>query len=112
MLRLGGVFFNVATEAHDEIVYGARVGVFVQAPDVFQDGLARDGAAFAANQVAEQFRFHQGELDGGAVDAQFQRSEVNGLAVERENFGIHGNVCAGGVGVDSAILAIGRAPLR
>jgi hypothetical protein len=48
MLRLAGVSLDVAAEADYEIVYRARVGVFVQAPDIFEDGLARDGAAFTA----------------------------------------------------------------
>ena len=40
MLRLGGVNFQVAAEPHDEVVDGARVGVLVQIPDVFENGLA------------------------------------------------------------------------
>src|ERR1700728_3347868 len=111
MFGLGGVFFDVAAEADDEVVDGARVGVFMQAPDVFEDGLARDGAAFAANQVAQQLGFHERELDRGVVDAKFQRSEIYRLAVERKYFGIAGSVCAGGVGVCSGILTIGRAAL-
>src|SRR5439155_14728529 len=37
MARLGGIVFDIAPQADDEIVYGARVCVFVQAPDFFQN---------------------------------------------------------------------------
>ena len=77
-----GSFFDVAAQAHDEIVDGARVGVFVQAPDVFEDGFARNGAAVVPNQVAQQLGFHQSELDGVVLGAQFKVAEVDGLAVE------------------------------
>src|SRR5271154_1013627 len=69
---LGGILFDVAAEADDEIINGAGVGVFVQAPDIFEDGLARDGIAVAADQMAQKLGFHQGELDGRAVGVKLE----------------------------------------
>ena len=34
------------------------------------------------NEMAEQFRFHQSQLDGVSVDPQLQLSEIDGPAVE------------------------------
>src|SRR5271170_338007 len=109
MLGFGGVFFDVAAEADDEIVYGAGVGVFVKAPDVFEDGFAGDGAAFAADQVTQELGFHEGELDRFVVGAQLKRSEINGLAVEGKNFGIWGRVRGGASGSGGGFLSVGRA---
>ena len=109
MLGLGGVFFDVAAEADDEVVYGAGVGVFVEAPDVFEDGFAGDGAAFATDQVAQKLGFHERELDRGAVDAQFERAEVNRLAVEGKNFGIGRGICRGGARNRGHIFSIAGA---
>src|SRR5213076_2390902 len=45
MARLCRIVFDIAPQADDEIVYGARVRVFVQAPDFFQNRFAgHDGA--------------------------------------------------------------------
>src|SRR5271170_6286155 len=112
MPGLGGVFFDVAAEADDEIVYGAGVGVFVQAPDVFEDGFAGDGAAFAADQVTQELGFHEGELDRFVVGAQLKRSAINGLAVEGKNFGIERGVCGGGAGICGEFLSVGCAAFR
>src|SRR5271156_1050424 len=109
MLGLGGVFFDVAAEADDEIVYGAGVGVFVQAPDVFENGFAGDGAAFAADQVTQEFGFHEGELDRFVVGAQLKRSEINGLAVEGKNFGIGCGVCSGSCRTCAGFFPVGCA---
>src|SRR5271156_2229700 len=111
MLGLGGVFFDVAAEADDEIVYGAGVGVFVQAPDVFEDGFAGDGAAFAADQVTQELGFHEGELDRFVVGAQLKRSEINGLAVEGKNFGIWDRVRGGTSGSGGGFFPIAGAAL-
>ena len=70
MAGLGGVAFDVAAEANDEIVDGASVGVFVQIPDVVQDSFAGDGMTAVADQVAEKFGLHQGELKGLLADMQ------------------------------------------
>ena len=48
----GGVVFDVAAEADDEVVDGASVGVFVDAPHLFKDLFAGDDLAFAFGEVA------------------------------------------------------------
>ncbi len=39
VLGVGGVVFDVAAEADDEVVDGTGVGVFVDAPDLLEDAL-------------------------------------------------------------------------
>lgn len=87
---LGWIFFDVAAEADNKIVDGTSVGVFVQAPYVFEDGFARNGIAFIANEVTKEFGFHQGELDGGVVRAEFKIIEIDCFAIERKyiSFGV------------------------
>src|SRR5579883_984368 len=61
--RIGRVVFDIAPQADDEVVDSARVGIFLEVPDLFENRLARDHAPGAANQVPQQFRLHQRELD-------------------------------------------------
>ena len=51
MARTRGLVLDVLAQPHDEVVDGARVGVLVQAPDLFEQGLARDDLARAADEV-------------------------------------------------------------
>src|ERR1700677_387613 len=83
--RLGRIFFDVAAEADDKVVDGASVSVFVQPPNIFQDRFARDGIAFAADQMAQEFCFHQRELNRCTVGVKFEIVEVDGLAIEGED---------------------------
>ena len=80
--RLRGIVFNVAPQPHHKIVDGARVGVLVQAPDFFENLLARNHAPVIAHQMAQQFRFHQRQMNDIVGRAQFERAEVDGLAAE------------------------------
>src|SRR6266436_3001108 len=84
MPRLGGFVLDVATQAHDKVVDGAGVCVFVEVPDVLQDGLARDGSAAVAYQIAQQLCFHEGELEHLPAAAQLQVGEINGTVIEFE----------------------------
>ena len=86
MLRLARVFFEIAPEAHDEIINRPRIGVFVQSPDIPEDRAARYGATLVLDQVTQQLRFHQRQLDGAVLCTEFQRSKVDGLSIEAENF--------------------------
>src|SRR2546422_4421604 len=98
MARLGGIVFDIAPQADDEIVYGARVRVFVQAPDFFQNRFAGHDAAVVADEMAEKLGFHKSQVDGVAVDPQLKFAEVDGAAVEGENvisLGRRG-LCGGG----------------
>ena len=88
MARLGRIFFDVFAQAHDEIVDGARVGVFGKPPDVFENGFARDVAAFVVNQVTKQLRFHQRQPDRVALGAEFERAEVDCLSLEGNRFAL------------------------
>src|SRR5438874_10474816 len=96
--RLGGIVFDIAPQADDEIVYRARVCVFMQAPDFFQNRFAGYDAVVVADEMAEKFGFHKGEVDGVAVDPQLEFAEVDGAAVERENVISPGRrgLCGGG----------------
>ena len=61
---VGGIGFEVAAEADDEVVDGAGVGVFADVPDVFEDFFAGDNFIGAIDQVAEEVGFHEGEVGG------------------------------------------------
>jgi hypothetical protein len=43
VLWFGGIIFNIATQAHDEIIDRARIGIFLQVPDLLQNFFARHG---------------------------------------------------------------------
>src|ERR1700720_806071 len=85
MARLGGHALDVAAEAHDEIVDGASGRVFVEIPDILQDGFARNGLAAIADQVAQQLCFHQCELEYLASASQLKVREINRPIVELED---------------------------
>ena len=87
MAGLGGVAFDVAAETNDEIVDGAGVGVFVEIPDILKDCFAGDGFAGAADEVTEEFGFHERELESLLADFELKRFEVEGFPVEGEFFG-------------------------
>src|SRR5260370_3841608 len=78
VLGVGGVVFDVTAEADDEVVDGAGVGVFVDAPDLFEDLLAGDDLAFAFGEVAEEVGFHQSKVRGAVGGYQFERVEADG----------------------------------
>jgi len=80
--RVGGVVFDVAAEADDEVVDGAGVSVFVDAPDVFEDGFARDDLAGAVGEVAEEVCLHHGEVGGAMRSDELEGIEANGAVVE------------------------------
>src|ERR1700692_955713 len=82
--RFSGIIFDVAAQSHHEVVDGARVGVFVWTPDFFENLLAGNNAAIVANQMTKQFRLHQRQVNDIATGTQLQRSEIDGLAAERE----------------------------
>src|ERR1700693_1455070 len=56
--RTGRIVLDVAAQAHDEIVDGTRVRVFVQTPDFLEDRLARYHAPLIPDEMAKQLRFH------------------------------------------------------
>src|SRR2546427_13132704 len=98
MARLCRIVFDIAPQADDEIVYGWRVRVFVQAPDFFQNRFAGHDAAVVADEMAEKLGFHKGEVDAIAIDPQLKFAEVDVAAVEGENvisLGRRG-LCSGG----------------
>jgi hypothetical protein len=68
--RFGWVRLEIAAQADDEVVDRSRVGIFVDAPDVFEDLFARDDFAGVLDQIAEQVSLHQRQVDElvGRVD--------------------------------------------
>ncbi len=84
MAGMRGIVFDITPQAHDEVVDGARVGVFAQAPHFLQHALAGDGFAFVIDQKAQDAGFHQRERIDLAAGMHFQKIEVNGLLAECE----------------------------
>src|SRR5205085_9153781 len=80
---VGRVVLDVTSEADDEVVYGARVGVLVQVPDLFEYLPARDGAARVGDEVAQKLGLHQSQTHDAPAGPQLQRAEVNRLPAER-----------------------------
>ena len=92
MLGGGRVVFDVATEAHDEVVDGACVGVFVDAPDLFEDLFAGDDLAFALGEVTEEVGFHEREMGDAVGGDELEGVEANGAVVEGELVGSIGEL--------------------
>src|SRR5579862_2233262 len=88
--RLGGLGFDVAAEAHNEVVNGAGVGVFEEVPDILKNGFAGDGFAAIADEVAEKFAFHERQLKDLVAAAELQLLEVHGLIAELKDLGFRG----------------------
>ena len=90
VLGVGGVVFDVAAEADDEVVDGAGVGILVDAPDLFEDLLAGDDLAFAFGEVAEEVGLHEGEMGGAVGGDEFEGVEADGAVVEDVLVGLIG----------------------
>src|SRR5215471_14974955 len=80
MTWFGGGFFNVLSEAHNEVVDRASIGVLPKAPHVFEKRFACHDSSLVPDQVAQELRFHQGQADGSRAGAQFQSREINRFA--------------------------------
>lgn len=87
MAGAGGIVFDVAAKADDEVIDGAGVGVFVDAPDLLEDFLAGDDLGGAIGEVAEEVGLHKGELGGAVGGEEFEGVEADGTAGEGEFVG-------------------------
>src|SRR5579862_3714344 len=84
MFGLAGVILDVAPQPDDKVVNGASVGIYVQPPNFLKNRLTSNDATAIANQMPQQFRFHQSQLDHISIDSQFELAEVDGPPVKRE----------------------------
>jgi len=78
----GGVVFDVTAETDDEVVDGAGVGVFVDAPDLLEDLFAGDDLTVAVGEVAEEVGLDEGEVGGAIRGDEFKGVEADGAVVE------------------------------
>ncbi len=85
MTRVSRLFFDVAAQTHNEAINGARICVFMQSPDFFQNLFARDRTSVVADQVTQQLRLHERELKHRFTASQLQTLEIHGLAIELKN---------------------------
>ena len=83
MFRLRRIRFQIAPQAHDEVVDRARVGVFVEIPDILENRLARHRLAGVLHQVLQQIAFHLRQLILLVADVQLERFEIELLPRER-----------------------------
>src|SRR6267143_1060048 len=82
MARLSRILFDIAPQPHDEIIDRASVGVFVQTPNVFQNRLPRNYASLISDKMTQQHRLHHCQVNHVRAGAEFQRSEIDALAVK------------------------------
>src|SRR5215469_4885361 len=82
VLRVGGVVFDVAAEADDEVVDGAGVGVFVDTPDLLEDLFAGDDLAFTVGEVTKEIGLHDGEVGSAVGGDELEVIEADGAVVE------------------------------
>ena len=82
VVGVGGVVFNVAAETDDEVIDGAGVGVFVDAPDLFEDLFTGDDLALAVGEVAEEVGLHEGEMGDAVGSDELEGVEADSAVVE------------------------------
>src|SRR6266566_5523525 len=82
MARLSRILFDIAPQPHDEIIDRASIGVFVQTPNVLQNRLPRDYASLITDKMTQQLRLHHCQVNHICAGAEFQRSEIDALAVK------------------------------
>ena len=82
MTRVRWIVFNVTPQADDEIVNGASIGVFMQAPHLREQCLARNMLALVLRQIAEDARFHHGERKHLLAHAQLASIEIHRFVAE------------------------------
>src|SRR5689334_12092823 len=84
MPRLTWVILDVPPQPHYKIVDGSSVGVFVQTPYFLENLFARNNLPVIADQMSQEFRLHQREMNRVAARTQFETAEVDGLAGKRK----------------------------
>src|SRR5664279_2477683 len=61
VLGMRRVVLDVLTQSHNKIIDSARVGILAQSPHLFENRFARDNLAAVANEMPQQFGFHEGQ---------------------------------------------------
>src|ERR1700761_6226861 len=90
MLGVGGIVFDIASKANDEVVDGASVCVLVDSPDIFENVFAGDDVAFALGEVAEEICLHEGEVGCAVGGDQLESVESNSAVIEGVFVGLIG----------------------
>src|ERR1035441_8958655 len=85
VLGMRRVLLDVFTQSHNKIIDGARVGIFVQTPNLFENRLPRDNLAAVANKMPQQFGFHEGQAKYLAMGPQFKRPKIDLFASKGVN---------------------------
>src|SRR5215813_13385142 len=78
------IVFDITAQADDEVVNGAGVSVFAEAPDLIENWFSRDDPAAIANQMTKEFGFHDGQACNRFFRAKFQIYEINRASLKRE----------------------------
>src|SRR5262249_18850241 len=77
MTWLRRAFFNVLSEAHNEVVDRASICVLPKAPHVFEQRFACHDSSLVPDQMAQELRFHQRQPDGSRAGPQFQSRKID-----------------------------------
>src|SRR5437762_133720 len=64
--------FEMFTETDDKVIDRSGVGVFLQVPDLFENGLSRDRSPFLFDEILQEFCFHEGEMDDLVAISEFE----------------------------------------
>src|SRR5260370_10291800 len=82
MARVRGLFLDISPQAHDEVVDGARIGVLPPSPNIFEHGFAGHSLALVPDQIPQQIRLHQRQLQCTIRHVQLEGVEVDDFARE------------------------------
>src|SRR6267378_7556262 len=85
MAWFGGFAFDVPSEPHDEIINRACIRIFVEVPDILQNGFAGNGLATVSYQIPQKLRLHQSKLKYLPPAAELQVLKIKRSVIEVEH---------------------------
>jgi len=85
MARVSRILFDVTPQTHDEVIDRPRIGVFMQAPNLFQHFLARHRPILVLDQITQDVGFHQRQRKYLIANMQLEAIEMHRLVAESED---------------------------
>src|SRR5687767_6993669 len=77
MAGRGRLVLDILAETCDEVIDRARVGVFVQVPDILENAATRHDLSLALDEIPQQIGFHQSKAVGPPSNVKLLRLEID-----------------------------------